>query len=134
MHSSAASAAGLSGDQAQDLASRVLGLVASRRAALAEFLKRALDIKLQNDAIIIRYAANELLSYKHVSERPVTAFLREELARLVGKPVQVRVTIEENGPGDDEQKRNDPMIDRMLEIFKGTIVPLQDNAITNTEE
>ncbi len=104
-----------------DLAQTVISHFSKKRMAMAEFLKRARRFSLENRTLHIHYGNAEQLSYQHISERAASRYIQEELSSLLGRELRVRVSME-RAPSR-ELEGPDPQVARVLEIFKGRVVP-----------
>jgi hypothetical protein len=90
--------------------------------ALAEFLKRARSFTLDGQMLTVTYDESENLSYEHIGESGAKRYIERELSSLFGKDMRLSVRIDARGE-EEKAAPLDPGVTKVLEIFKGEIVP-----------
>ena len=114
------------GDAGDDVSARVVSHIGKSRRALAEFLSRAKGCTMQDNLLTFTYALKEKLGFEHVSEESTRRYIERVVDELVGKGMKVRFVIEHALSGEEdklEQLRVSPGVSKVLDIFKGDIVP-----------
>jgi len=114
------------GDAGDDVSARVVSHIGKSRRALAEFLSRAKGCTMQDNLLTFTYALKEKLGFEHVSEDSTRRYIERVVDELVGKGMKVRFVIEHALSGEEdklEQLRVSPGVSKVLDIFKGDIVP-----------
>ena len=114
------------GDAGDDVSARVVSHIGKSRRALAEFLSRAKGCTVQDNLLTFTYALKEKLGFEHVSEESTRRYIERVVDELVGKGMKVRFVIEHALSGEEdklEQLRVSPGVSKVLDIFKGDIVP-----------
>lgn len=94
-----------------------------KRRAIAEFLKRAKNTNYENNLLTISYDQNERYSFEHVSEDSTKRYIEKEIKDLLQNDIRVNFVIEKEGPGGKKDVSLSPDVSKVLEIFKGEIVP-----------
>ncbi len=107
----------------EDLVKRIIRHFIKRRIALSEFLKRAKSFDLDDSLLTIRYDKTENLSYEHVSEASAKRYIEKETRDLLGRNIRVSVSIDRESGAQDDVEKMSPEISKVIEIFKGEIVP-----------
>jgi nitrate/nitrite-specific signal transduction histidine kinase len=117
-------------DPGAELFSRIVSHLSKSRRALAEFLSKASRCAVENNILTFVYDQNEKLGFQHVSEESARRYIERAVNELVQKEVRVRFVVEQTKNEQDkklEQLRTSPDVSRVLDIFKGEIVPDNDH-------
>jgi DNA polymerase-3 subunit gamma/tau len=105
----------------EELSERIIHHFTRRRIALSEFLKRAKSFKLKDGVLVIQYDGTENHSFEHVSEPSAKRYIEKQIRQLLGVN-RVVINIERK-TGVDTVEEVSPEVSKVLEIFKGEIVP-----------
>lgn len=114
-----------------DVMKDIISYFSRKRRAIAEFLSRAKDWCFENNLLTVYYGHDERLSYEHVDEESARRYIENEIKNILKSDVRISFVIEkkpERGEEDDDDDNlSSPDISKVLEIFKGEIVPKNTN-------
>jgi DNA polymerase III gamma/tau subunit len=99
----------------------------NKRRAIAEFLKRAKSYNFNDSLVTITYEHKEKYSYEHVSEDSVQRYIERELNDFLQRDIRVHFIIEKGAENQKDDAPLSPDVSRVLEVFKGEIVPKNYN-------
>jgi hypothetical protein len=114
----------------RDVMKDIISYFSRKRRAIAEFLSRAKDWCFENNLLTVYYGHDERLSYEHVDEESARRYIENEIKNILKSDVRISFVIEkkpERGEEDDDDDLSSPDISKVLEIFKGEIVPKNTN-------
>jgi DNA polymerase-3 subunit gamma/tau len=106
-----------------DLAGRVVSHISKNRRALAEFLSRAKSCTLENSLLTFAFEEKDKLGFEHVSEESAKRYIETVARGLLQPDLRVRFVLERAGSGKGGQSAVSPDVSRVIEVFKGEIVP-----------
>ena len=110
-----------------DLMNQIISYFSKKRRAIAEFLGRAKEYRYENNLLTISYGQEEKLSYEHVSEESTRRYIENEIKELLKGDLRVHFHIEKKTLKSENDLRSSPGVSKVLEIFKGEIVPKNQN-------
>ncbi|MBA7540300.1 Holliday junction ATP-dependent DNA helicase RuvB [subsurface metagenome] len=99
-----------------------------KRRAIAEFLKRAKSSTFENNLLTVCYDQGEKLSYEHVSEDSEKIYIEKEIKDLLQNDIRINFILKKKTEGNEDDTPLSPGTSKVLEIFKGEIVPDVDKA------
>lgn len=111
----------------KDLIKEMITHFSSTRRAVAEFLKRAKSYNFNDNLLTITYEQKEKYSYEHVSEDSVKRYIEKELNDFLQRDIRVYFIIEKDTGSRKDNAGLSPDVSRVLEVFKGEIVPKNYN-------
>ncbi len=111
----------------QDLMNQIISHFSKKRRAIAEFLGRAKDYHYENNLLTISYGQEEKLSYTHVSEESTRRYIESEIKELLKNDLRIHFHIEKKSKKSEKDPTSSPGVSKVLEIFKGEIVPKNQN-------
>jgi hypothetical protein len=114
---------GISPSNGNDLAGRVVNHISKNRRALAEFLSRAKSCSLENNLLTYAYDEKEKLGFEHVSEESARRYIETVAREFLRPDLRVRFVLERTGNEKGEQSSVSPDVSKVIEVFKGEIVP-----------
>jgi DNA polymerase-3 subunit gamma/tau len=110
-----------------DLAGRVVSHISRNRRALAEFLSRAKSCTLENNLLTFAFDEKDKLGFEHVSEESARRYIETVSRELLQPDLRVRFVLDRSGSGKGGQSAVSPDVSKVIEVFKGEIVPNNDS-------
>ena len=111
----------------KDVIEEIITHFSNKRRAIAEFLKRAKSYNFNDSLVTITYEHKEKYSYEHVSEDSVQRYIERELNDFLQRDIRVHFIIEKGAENQNDDAPLSPDVSRVLEVFKGEIVPKNYN-------
>lgn len=110
-------------ENADRLMQDIINHFSKKRRTIAEFFKRAKGSSYENNILTVQYDKKQRWSFEHVSEDPTKRYIEKEVKDLLRKEMRIDFVLIDDPKDVKEEISVSPNITKVLEIFKGEIVP-----------